>query len=127
MTSCVTNLCAHIGTSKNNCSAYDVNIVGVLFRRTVVIDLEKIDYYATPYVRLAEKGIFLHKLRGSYAIPRQPWKVDVLLTYPSSMDLVKTAIREFLTSEYLGENIVFLHRRSDRENQFYVQFDRRDM
>jgi len=90
------------------------------------MDIEKIEYQATPYVRLAQKGIFLHKLRGSYSLPRQPWRVDVLLTYPSKMEVVKQAIREFLSSEYLAQNIVFLQRRSDKENQFYVQFERQD-
>jgi len=89
-------------------------------------DREKIDYYARPYVRLAERGVFLHKLRGSYSLPPQPWKVDVLITSNVPIDLVKQAIREFLVSEYLAENVTFLRRQSDRVNQFYVQFDRRD-
>jgi len=91
-----------------------------------VIDRENIDYFDNPHVRLSEIGIFVFNLKGSYAIPRQPWTVEVTLLSKIAWSTAKEEIAAWLSSQYLATGITFLKRKSDRDNQCYVQFMRGD-
>jgi len=88
---------------------------------------EDIKRHEQSYFTLANAGIFLHRLEGSFNPPGQSWTLEVSIMSALTRFQAKAPIEFYLREVYRATGITFLRRTSHKDNQFYVQFFRGDV